>query len=82
MFCGRLLQHQLYQVNRFDPVVLSAATLALRCARWSQRLCRLAALHRCIRTRRYGQNRTDFKSKILIGFVSAEALIEPITLEF
>jgi predicted permease len=29
MFCGRLLQHQLYEVNRFDPVVLSAATLAL-----------------------------------------------------
>jgi predicted permease len=29
MFCGRLLQHQLYEVNRFDPVVLSAATLLL-----------------------------------------------------
>jgi ABC-type antimicrobial peptide transport system permease subunit len=26
---GRLLQHELYDVNRFDPVVLSAATLAL-----------------------------------------------------
>jgi len=29
MFCGRLLQHQLYEVNRFDPVVLGAATLVL-----------------------------------------------------
>ena len=29
IFCARLLQHQLYEVNRFDPVVLSAATLVL-----------------------------------------------------
>ena len=28
-FCGRLLQSQLYEVNRFDPLVLSAATPAL-----------------------------------------------------
>ncbi len=29
VFCGRLLQSQLYEVNRFDPLVLASATLAL-----------------------------------------------------
>ena len=29
IFCGRLLQHQLYEVNRFDPFVLGGATLTL-----------------------------------------------------
>ena len=29
IFCGRLLQHQLYEVSRFDPLVLGGATLLL-----------------------------------------------------
>jgi predicted permease len=29
IFCGRLLQHQLYEVERFDPVVLGGATFVL-----------------------------------------------------
>ena len=29
VFCGRLLQHQLYEVGRFDPWVLGGATLVL-----------------------------------------------------
>jgi hypothetical protein len=29
MLCGKLLQHQIYEVNRFDPMVLGAATLVL-----------------------------------------------------
>ena len=29
IFCGRLLEHQLYEVSRFDPFVLGGATLVL-----------------------------------------------------
>lgn len=29
IFCGRLLQNQLYEVSRFDPMVLGGATLLL-----------------------------------------------------
>jgi len=29
MFCGRLLEHQLYEVSRFDPLALGGATLVL-----------------------------------------------------
>jgi len=29
IFCGRLLQHQLYEVSRFDPLVLGGATITL-----------------------------------------------------